>query len=212
MKTDDFIKVLSEDQAMRTGVTRLSIRIIAASGLAFSLVIFFAFLGIRADFSYVIKDPHVVFKFIFAASVFGALLPLVKSLVRPEANARSFSHLILIPALVLGCGITFQLLTSPADYWIPGMEGRYPFSCLKSIPALAIGPLAVMMIYLREGAPTRPVLSGALAGCVAGGAAALIYAFHCPDDSALFVALWYSLAIAIVTMLGAVWGYYWLKW
>ena len=133
-------------------------------------------------------------------------------MVRPEAKARSFSYLILIPLFVLSCGIAFQLLTSPEDYWISGMEGRYPTACVKSIPALAIGPLAVLMIYLRGGAPTQPVLSGALAGCVAGGAAAFIYAFHCPDDSALFVALWYSVAIAITTILGAGCGRYWLKW
>jgi len=36
--------------------------------------------------------------------------------------------------------------------------------------------------------------------------AATLYAAHCPDDSPLFVATWYSTATALVTALGALLG------
>ncbi len=212
MKNDDFINALVEDHATRPGVSRFAMGIVVAFGLAFSLAIFLAFLGIRADFAHVVADPHLVFKFVFAASLFGSLLPLVKALLRPEANIVSPLFYLLIPALVLACGIAFQLATSPVDFWVSGMMGRYPIACLRSIPALAMGPLVVLMVFLHNGAPTRPVFSGAVAGCVAGGMAAFIYALHCPDDSALFVALWYSLAIAITTGIGAAMGAKWLRW
>ena len=80
------------------------------------------------------------------------------------------------------------------------------------IPFLSIGPLACIMLALRQGAPTRPGLTGAVAGLAAGGIAATLYASHCTDDSPLFVATWYSLAIGIVTLLGYVIGSRFLRW
>jgi hypothetical protein len=50
------------------------------------------------------------------------------------------------------------------------------------------------------------------AGLLAGGMGAALYAMHCPDDSPLFVATWYGLAIAVVATLGAVLGSRVLRW
>ena len=47
---------------------------------------------------------------------------------------------------------------------------------------------------------------------MSGGIAATFYAAHCPDDSPLFVAVWYPLAIAILTGLGALAGRFSLRW
>ncbi|MGR3363098.1 MAG: NrsF family protein, partial [Maritimibacter harenae] len=79
-------------------------------------------------------------------------------------------------------------------------------------PLIGLGPLAIMIAALRKGAPTRPVLTGAMAGVVAGGVAAMFYAAHCTDDSPLFVAAWYSIAIGILASLGALAGRYALRW
>lgn len=212
MKTGDFINALVEDQGMRQPTIGLGLSMRMAAGLAVSLVIFFMSLGVRSDFGSAMFDPHVVFKFIFAASLFGSLWPLALQAVRPELHVVPLLRWLVVPLLVLGGGVVFQLTTSPADYWLSGMVGRYPGACLVNIPVLAIGPLTVLVLMLRGGAPTQPVLSGAVAGAVAGGLAAFIYALHCPDDSALFVALWYSLAIGIVTVAGAVIGARYLRW
>jgi NAD(P)H-dependent FMN reductase len=50
------------------------------------------------------------------------------------------------------------------------------------------------------------------AGLVAGGLAAALYATQCTDDSPLFIATWYSIAIGAVTVLGAVLGRHQLRW
>jgi hypothetical protein len=55
-------------------------------------------------------------------------------------------------------------------------------------------------------------LSGAAAGLGAGGLGAALYALHCSDDSPLFVAAWYSLAISIVAFAGASAGPRFLRW
>ena len=73
-------------------------------------------------------------------------------------------------------------------------------------------PLACTFLALRHGAPTRPGLAGAVAGLVASGIAATLYASHCTDDSPLFVATWYPLAIGIVVRAGYVAGSRYLRW
>jgi hypothetical protein len=45
-----------------------------------------------------------------------------------------------------------------------------------------------------------------VAGLLSAGLGATLYASHCTDDSPLFVATWYPLAIAMVTAVGAIAG------
>jgi hypothetical protein len=72
--------------------------------------------------------------------------------------------------------------------------------------------LLAALIALRHGASTRPAFTGAVAGLLAGGLGAAVYASYCPEDSALFLATWYSLAIAIVAIAGAAIGSRALRW
>jgi len=214
MKTGDLINALVEDRETRGQAPGLSVPfgMRLAAGFVFSLLIFFSFLGVRPDLDRAILDPHIVFKFLFAGSLFLSLLPLAFYATRPEMKLYPLLWRLLLPVLVLGAGMAFQMATTPPDFWISGMIGRYPGACLKNIPVLAIGPMVVFLLMMRAGAPTQPVLSGAIAGGVAGSMGAFIYALHCPDDSALFVALWYSLAIGIVTVVGGLLGRFWLRW
>ena len=45
-----------------------------------------------------------------------------------------------------------------------------------------------------------------------GGLATAVYAFHCTEDSPLFYAVWYVLAILAVTAVGALVGARALRW
>jgi hypothetical protein len=73
-------------------------------------------------------------------------------------------------------------------------------------------PVAALFLALRAGAPTRPAAAGAIAGLLGGGLAATLYAINCTDDSPLFVAVWYSLAIAAVSLIAAMAGRSMLRW
>jgi hypothetical protein len=78
--------------------------------------------------------------------------------------------------------------------------------CMTAIPVMSLPLLIAALIGLRHGAPTRPAVSGAIAGMLSAGLAATFYASHCTDDSPLFVATWYSIATAMVTVVGALVG------
>jgi hypothetical protein len=78
--------------------------------------------------------------------------------------------------------------------------------CMTAIPLMSLPILAAALIGLRHGAPARPAVAGAVAGLMSAGLAATLYASHCPDDSPLFVATWYTLSTALVTAIGALAG------
>jgi hypothetical protein len=65
---------------------------------------------------------------------------------------------------------------------------------------------------LKGAAPTRLAWSGAGAGLLAGALGTLVYALHCPEMAAPFLAVWYLLGMAIPTAVGAALGPRLLRW
>jgi hypothetical protein len=51
-------------------------------------------------------------------------------------------------------------------------------------------PMFAALLWALKGlAPTRPALAGAAAGALAGGAGAMVYALHCPELAAPYIAV-----------------------
>ena len=92
------------------------------------------------------------------------------------------------------------------------MIGRNWMHCLIAIPYLSIPTLGALLYVLRDSAPSNPALAGAAAGLVSAGVAATYYASNCTDDSPMFVATWYTLAVAILTIAAAVIRRRMLRW
>jgi hypothetical protein len=105
-----------------------------------------------------------------------------------------------------------ELMATPYSIWMPHLMGHNATACMLCIPLFALAPLAALLLALRRAAPLAPARAGALAGLAAGGLGAAFYAAHCPDDSPLFVAVWYTLAIIFVTVVGAAIGKRVLAW
>jgi hypothetical protein len=108
--------------------------------------------------------------------------------------------------------VAVELLLVPASEWKTRLLGLHWLACLALIPSFALPPLDGLLIALKRGAPRNGSIAGAVAGFAAGSIAAAIYAAHCPDDSPLFMAAWYTLAICAVALLGFVVGRRWLGW
>lgn len=92
----------------------------------------------------------------------------------------------------------FELVALPPRSWIGHLVGQNARFCVTLVPLFSIGPLICIFAALRKGAPTYPLLTGAVAGLAARGICATFYAANCTDDSPLFVATWYPLATPII--------------
>jgi hypothetical protein len=133
-------------------------------------------------------------------------------LAYPDKSFRDVLVVLAIAPALLVLGIGYELTTVPSAEWYTRAVGTNSLLCLAAIPALSIASLVATLAALRAGAPRSPTASGAAAGLLAGGLAATLYATHCPDDSPLFVAIWYPLAVALVALTGAVLGRRVLRW
>jgi len=167
-------------------------------------------MGPRPGFGAALRTPFFDLKLAAALVLAASAFPLVAAAARP---GRRLSHgvLWLAPALLVAGAVADLLTHAPAE-WLPRLVGTNTFYCLTVVPALAVLPLAAILLALRHGAPTRPRLAGALAGVLAGALGAIIYATNCTDDSPLFVLTWYSLAIAMIAAAGAALGRKVLRW
>lgn len=212
MKTDDLIGALAMDLAP----SRLRFRGLFAGailcGAAIAVTTFFVFLGVRTDFGAAMGSPRFVTKFVVTLGLLAAAVGLLSRLAVPGRVAGHWALAVLAAPLLLALAVGVELAVLPSGDWRAHLLGHNARFCLMLIPLLAIGPLACLLLALRRGAPSRPGLAGAIAGLVAGGLAATLYATHCIDDSPLFVAAWYSLAIGFVALIGFALGSRLLRW
>ena len=211
MKTEDFIRTLASDRTVAPPPARTLARDLSCGG-AVALVAFLLTLGLRPDLAEALASPRFVLKPVLTLSLFGAALVVLLRLARPGVDLAGRSRALLVAPVLLGAGVILELANLPSANWAAQAVGTNRYWCLTMIPLLALAPLACTLHALRQAAPTRPALTGAVAGLASGALAATFYAFHCTDDSPLFVALWYVLALAIVTAAGALGGRRLLRW
>lgn len=212
MRTDDFIKLLAADgKTVPWGVgPRLALAVLASATVAAAL--FLPALGLRPGLGAAMGEWRVALKVTLGLAFAASAAALSIRLASPLPADRT-SWLWLLPApLLLTAALLYELAIMPAQAWPRLAMGENALACLIGIPLLSALPLAATLWAMREGAPGSPAGAGAAAGAVAAGIGAAIYALHCPDDSPLFLALWYTLAAIVVVAAGRAGGSRLLRW
>ncbi len=211
MKTDDLIRVMANDTvgARTSLVGRMAA---LAIGIVAGAALLAATLGVRPDVGLAVQTWRFVFKVAVVATGAGGALWACARLVHPDARLRdAAAGFVLAPAL-LAVAVACELLAAPPAEWYARAIGTYARTCLVAVPLLSLLSLATVLAAMRTGAPRSPTAAGAVAGLLAGAIGATLYAAHCPDDSPLFLAIWYPLAVAVVVLLGAIVGNRLLRW
>jgi hypothetical protein len=206
METDQLIRTLAVDnahRALRVGLV-LTLALLAAAPL--SVAIFLAGLGVRPDVMIAMRNPFFDLKFLVTLTLAISAIAVSLHLSRPEASLHGWAWLLLIPAGLLVAGIGSEMTVPQRLPMMTRLVGSNSRPCLAAIPLMSLPLLAAALIGLRQGAPTRPAVAGAIAGLLSAGLAATLYASHCTDDSPLFVATWYTIATALVAAIGALAG------
>ena len=212
MRTADLIELLASDvRATPPGVVnrRLLAALVAGGLLTFAVVA----LGLRCQpLLAAAQQPWFWMKAAYTGLLTVAGLISVRRLSVPGARigaAPLAAALIVLAMLALGTGQIFS--AAPAGrlaLWL----GHTWKVCSPLILLLAVPIYACLIAAIRGLAPTRPTLTGAAAGFLAGALAATLYGLHCPEQAAAFVATWYTLGIAAATALGGITGARLLRW
>jgi len=213
MKTDDLVAMLAAGAApVEPGTT--SRRYAAALGWgAFGATLLMAIvLGVRPDLADAVRLPMFWMKLAFPACLAAGALIAATRLSRPGVQLGRASAALAAPVLAMWLLAAFVLATAAADQREALILGDTWNECPSLVAMLSL-PVFVAALWAMQGlAPTRLALSGAAAGLLAGSVGALVYALHCPEMEAPFLAIWYLLGMLIPTAAGALIGPRLLRW
>jgi hypothetical protein len=185
--------------------------LIGALGVSLLLT---AWLHLRADLPQRLGQAFFVFRgtMLLLSSLLASLAVLKLSVPGRGSPGRESRLALVVPA---GLTLVLGLLTLLAVFRAPETVrcGLSEAACTSAVLALSVMPGALLFALLRRYAPTRPGLTGALAGVAASllGSAAL--GLHCPNDTPLHQLLWHLL-LPVGLAAGAGWavGRRWLRW
>ena len=213
MKTDDLVAMLATGATAaprRAAGRRLALALTA--GLPLSFAILFTEYGLRRDLVQAMFWPMFWVKVLFPLCIAAAAFVAVQRLARPGVPVRRAWIGIAVPVLAVWGMAALAWFNAPAEERMPLLMGESWRVCALSIGLMALPVFAAALLALKGLAPTRPALAGAAAGALAGGVGAAVYALHCMELTAPFLAVWYVSGIALPVLAGAVLGPRLLRW
>jgi len=213
MKTDDLVAMLATGAApapRRAAGRRLALAVLAGVPLSFAILL--AEYGVRRDLVQAMFWPMFWVKVLFPLCIAAAAFVTVQRLARPGVPVRRAWIGIAVPVLVVWVLAAMSWFNAPPEERMPLLMGESWRTCAVSIGLMALPVFAAALVALKGLAPTRPALAGAAAGGLAGGVGAAVYALHCMELTAPFLAVWYISGIAVPVVLGAVLGPRLLRW
>lgn len=156
--------------------------------------------------------PAPWMKLIYGASLVLTAGWLTVRLARPIARLQwPWRALVVAFATMLSVG-AIALLTAAPEQRGATLLGETWITCPSNVVLLSLPALTGILWVLRGLAPTQLGAAGFNAGLLAGALGAMGYALVCPEVSATFVAVWYSLGILLTGLLGAILGPVLLRW
>jgi hypothetical protein len=212
MKTDHLIAALVADSSVKERPLFKATMTSLAAALVLVSIGFVIWLPIRSDLGTPWATLAIAVKFMASMilAVCGTRLAMALSepgrKIRPECLA-----ILAAPGLVL-LALSIELMVEGFGDWQHRLVGMKQIACLILVPALSLMPLTALLLAMRTGATTRPIVTGTVCGLAAAGMGAMFYSLVCTDDSMLFVMTWYGLAAIIVAAIGAIGGKMLLKW
>ena len=181
-------------------------------GAAVSLAVVVAVYGVQPDLISVAHGGPLAMKACYTLSLAAIAGSMLMPMLRPGNPVPDRRSLFVLPVLLLAGGALLQTATTSsadaASLWLGSSWQR----CLLRILSLSIPIFAGACWAIRRQAPLRLHATGALAGFVSGGIAAALFALACTENGVGFALVWYTLGIAVSTVVGAMIGPYVLRW
>ncbi|WP_285711646.1 DUF1109 domain-containing protein [Erythrobacter oryzae] len=81
---------------------------------------------------------------------------------------------------------------------------RHGAECLAGGSIASLLVFALLVLWLRRGAPTSPERAGLVAGVAAGAFGIFAASLHCPDNDIVHIGLWHSAAVVAMGLVGRV--------
>jgi hypothetical protein len=213
MKTDDLVAMLAaqaEPVPRRSATRRLVFALVVGVVLCFAWMLME--FGMRRDLVQATFWPMFWVRLAVPVLVGLAGFVAVQRLARPGVALRGAWIGLALPVVALWALALIVWMAAPAGERAELLWGQTWRSCTVNIVLLSLPVFVAALVALKGLAPTRPALAGAAAGAMAGGAGAAVFALHCPELAAPFIALWYVAGMAVPVAAGALIGPRLLRW
>lgn len=183
---------------------------VAVSGLVSVVIVVFG-MGMRPDIAGATGTSMFWVKLGYTGLLALAGASVAERLARPLGGIgrAAWGLLPLAGIVLLGA---WQWAAAPPALRDGLVMGTSAAACPWLIVVTGTPVFAGLVWALRGLAPTRLALAGLCAGLTAGAAGAMAYALHCPEAGAPFVAIWYTLGIALTGAAGWLLGPRLLRW
>jgi len=213
MQTDELIDLMAAD----TGpVSRFAparrLAVGAAVGAVVVMLLVLGWLGLRPDLTTAVTGVFFWIKAAYTGALAAAGFWAVERLGRPGVSAKRPARLAAAVLLLFVLVALAQACRMSGPARLIAVQGVSWTVCTRNIAILAAPILVITLLILRHLAPTRPTVAGFAAGAFSGGLAATLYGLHCPEATCVFVALWYTLGVAVSALVGAGLGRWVLRW
>ncbi|MBM3362983.1 MAG: DUF1109 family protein [Betaproteobacteria bacterium] len=211
MKTDTLIEMLAR-QAGPAPDFPVGRHLAAAAslGLLASSVLALALIGPLPAAVFYTAAPWI--KLVYAVLLLVGTSALAARLSRPVSStvmARAAVTSVFLLMLLAGA---VTLITTPEGGRWSALLGQTWWICPWMLMMLSLPALTAILWAMRSLAPTRLKQAGFAAGLVAGVLGAMGYSLACPETSVAFVAIWYSMGIALTGWVGQWLGPEVLRW
>jgi hypothetical protein len=211
--TDDLIAGLTADlPKVAPGAVGRRIALGLGLGGLGSAIVMLAWLGPRPDLAQAVMTPMFWMKFGYAALTGLILAAVLVRLAKPAARVGPLAVVAAAPFAVVAAMAALRMAQAPPETHQAMLMGHSSMLCPWRIVAIGLPLLAGAVWSVRGLAPTRLALAGLAAGGCAGALGAMVYSIACNETSAPFLAIWYTLGMALVAGLGAAAGSRLLRW
>ncbi|GAA0769261.1 NrsF family protein [Erythrobacter ramosus] len=175
---------------------------LAAATLSSAVVI--ALFGLRPDWLEGRVNPmHLLATGLYLGLALAATVTVVV-MSRPQVGsdysgwrwAAAMTGLLPVAGLIVGISRGRDMLSAETM--------RHGGECLVLGGGASLLVFAMLVLWLRRGAPTAPDRAGLVAGVAAGAFGIFAFSLHCPDNDIVHIGIWHSTVVLAMAGLGRI--------
>ena len=198
--TDALILDLSADlpPVKRRSVPRETAMLLGLGAVELALVLLTA--GMRPDMGHVILSPFMIWKIGSLAILAGVCCAVaIRSFAPPGASRGEIRITLGLAGLAIAAGISAVPAADVGRSLLERLAPMHGLICSAAIVALSLPIIAMLGVLMRRAAPVSPKRSAFAAGLAAATTGALIFTVRCPMNDPLYIIVWYSLGVSVVS-------------
>jgi hypothetical protein len=202
MSSDSLVNQLAGDlKPVRPRRFWRDITIIASICIA-EIIVFFALGAVLPGMPMRLHQPTFWWRLVslgLIAVISG--VPAILSFGPTYSPRRALRWICVVIVICLLPGLWINADPVELESLIRRIDWRHGIECAAEMIALSIPPVIGLGVLMRHGAPTDRAWSALLVGIAAAAWGAFVFAFACPFNDPLYIAVWYGSGCGTITLL-----------